>query len=86
MASSISSPSVAPQAIGSDRLLRYLWNVAAGSLVDAEEAHQDHEHQDHEPMMDVLEARDVDRSIEMMRRHRIVTVKAVARWKPRERS
>ncbi len=73
---------------GSDRLLRfltYLWDVAAPytytGLVDAEEAHQDHER-----MMDLFEARDVNGIIEMMRRHRGIAVEAVARWESRERS
>ncbi len=73
---------------GSDRLLRfltYLWDVAAPytytGLVDAEEAHQDHER-----MMDLFEARDADGIIEMMRRHRGIAVEAVARWEARERS
>jgi DNA-binding GntR family transcriptional regulator len=72
---------------GSDRLLRfltYLWDVAAPytytGLVDAEEAHQDHER-----MMDLFEARDVDGIVEMMRRHRGIAVEAVARWEARER-
>ena len=73
---------------GSDRLVRflaYLWDVAApytySGLVDADEAHQDHER-----MMGLFEARDVDGIIEIMRRHRGITVEAVARWEARERS
>jgi DNA-binding GntR family transcriptional regulator len=67
---------------GSDRLLRfltYLWDVAAPytftGLADAEKAQQDHEQ-----MMDLFEARDVDGIIEMMTRHRGLAVEAVARW------
>ena len=72
---------------GSDRLVRfltYLWDVAAPytftGLVDTEAAHQDHER-----MMDLFEARDVDGIIEMMRRHRGLAVEAVARWEARTR-
>ena len=57
---------------GSDRLLRflaYLWDVAAPytftGLVDIDEARHDHER-----MMDLFEARDLDGIIEMMTRHR----------------
>ena len=71
---------------GSDRLLRfltYLWDVAAPytftGLADSEEAQQDHER-----MMDLFEARDVDGIIEVMTRHRGLAVEAVARWEARK--
>jgi DNA-binding GntR family transcriptional regulator len=73
---------------GSERLLRflaYLWDAGAPytytDLMDAEKAHQDHER-----MMDLFEARDVEGIIEMMRRHRGIAVDAVARWEAREQS
>ena len=73
---------------GSDRLLRfltYLWDAAAPytytGLVDTEEARHDHER-----MMDLFEAHDVDGVIEMMIRHRGLAVEAVARWEARSRS
>ena len=72
---------------GSDRLLRflaYLWDVAAPytftSLVDTADADRDHER-----MLDLFEARDVDGVIEIMTRHRGISVEAVARWEARER-
>jgi DNA-binding GntR family transcriptional regulator len=70
---------------GSDRLLRfltYLWDVAAPyaftGLVDIDEARHDHER-----MMDLFEARDLDGIIEMMTQHRGLAVEAVARWEAR---
>ena len=70
---------------GSDRLLRfltYLWDVAAPytftGLVDIDEARHDHER-----MMDLFGARDLDGVIETMTRHRGLAVEAVARWKAR---
>jgi len=73
---------------GSDRLLRflaYLWDVAAPytftGLVDIDETRQDHER-----MMDLFEARDLDGIIEMMTRHRGLAVEAVARWEARSLS
>ncbi len=72
---------------GSDRLLRflaYLWDAAAPytftGVVDTEEAQRDHER-----MMGLFEARDVDGVIEMMTRHRGLAVEAIARWEARER-
>ena len=72
---------------GSDRLLRfltYLWDVAAPytftGLVDTEKAHQDHER-----MLDLFQARDVDGIVEMMTRHRGLAVEAVARWEALKR-
>lgn len=73
---------------GSDRLMRflaYLWDVAAPytftGLVDIDEARHDHEQ-----MMDLFEARDVDGIIDLMARHRGQAVEAVARWEARSRS
>jgi len=73
---------------GSDRLLRfltYLWDAAAPytytGLVETEEARHDHER-----MMDLFEAHDLDGIIEMMTRHRGLAVEAVARWEARSRS
>src|SRR5512133_2016695 len=73
---------------GSDRLMRflaYLWEVAAPyaftGLVDIDEARHDHEQ-----MMDLFEARDVDGIIDLMARHRGQAVEAVARWEARSRS
>ena len=73
---------------GSDRLLRflsYLWDVAAPytftALVDTEESDRDHER-----MMELFGARDVNGIIEIMTRHRGIAVEAVARWEARERS
>jgi DNA-binding GntR family transcriptional regulator len=73
---------------GSDRLLHfltYLWDAAAPytftALVDIDEAQHDHER-----MMDLLEAHDVDGVIEMMTRHRGLAVEAVARWEARSRA
>ncbi len=40
---------------------------------------------DHEAMTDLFEARDVDRVIEMMARHRGIAVEAVALWQARDR-
>ena len=72
---------------GSDRLLRflaYLWDVAAPytftGLVDTDEARHDHER-----MMVLFEARDLDGIIETMTRHRGLAVEAVARWEGRSR-
>ena len=72
---------------GSDRLMRflaYLWDVAAPytftGLVDIDEARHDHEQ-----MMDLFEARDVDGIIDLMARHRGQAVEAVARWEARSR-
>ena len=76
-----------PNTYGSDRLLRfltYLWDVAAPytftGLVDIDEARHDHER-----MMDLFEARDLDGIVEMMTRHRGLAVEAVARWEARSR-
>jgi DNA-binding GntR family transcriptional regulator len=73
---------------GSDRLLRflaYLWDVAAPytftGLVDIDEARHDHER-----IMDLFEARDLDGIIEVMTRHRGLAVEAVARWEARSLS
>ena len=70
-----------------DRLMRflaYLWDVAAPytftGLVDIDEARHDHEQ-----MMDLFEARDVDGIIDLMARHRGQAVEAVARWEARSR-
>ena len=70
---------------GSDRLLRfltYLWDVSAPytftGLVDTDEARHDHER-----MMDLFAARDLDGVIETMARHRGLAVEAVARWEAR---
>lgn len=78
---------VAFRRAGSDRLLRflaYLWDVSDPytftGLVDAEAAQQDHER-----MMDLFEARDLDGIIEMMTRHRGIAVEAIARWEARAR-
>jgi len=78
---------VAFRRAGSDRLLRflaYLWDVAAPytftGLVDAEASNQDHE-----AMTDLFEARDVDRVIEMMARHRGIAAEAATRWQARDR-
>jgi DNA-binding GntR family transcriptional regulator len=72
---------------GSDRLLHfltYLWDAAAPytftGLVDIDEAQRDHER-----MMDLFEAHDVDGVTEMMTRHRGLAVEAVARWGARSR-
>jgi DNA-binding GntR family transcriptional regulator len=72
---------------GSDRLLHvltYLRDAAAPytftGLVDIDEAQHDHER-----MMDLFEARDVDGVIEMMTRHRGLAVEPVARWEARSR-
>ena len=72
---------------GSDRLLHflaYLWDVAAPytftGLVDIDEARHDHER-----MMDLFEARDLDGIIEVMTRHRGLAVEAVARWEAHSR-
>ena len=73
---------------GSDRLLHfltYLWDVAAPytftALVDIDGAQHDHER-----MMDLFEAHDVDGVIETMTRHRGLAVEAVARWEARSRA
>ena len=73
---------------GSDRLLHfltYLWDGAAPytftALVDIDGARHDHER-----MMDLFEAHDVDGIIEMMTRHRGLAVEAVARWEARSRA
>ena len=73
---------------GSDRLLRflsYLWDVAAPytftALVDTGESDRDHER-----MMELFGARDVNGIIEIMTRHRGIAVEAVARREARERS
>ena len=72
---------------GSDRLLRfltYLWDDAAPytftGLVDIDEARHDHEQ-----MMDLFPARDLDGIIETMTRHRGLAVEAVARWEASSR-
>jgi len=73
---------------GSDRLLHfltYLWDAAAPytftGLVDIDRAQHDHER-----MMDLFAAHDVDGVIEMMTRHRGLAVEAVARWEARSRA
>jgi len=73
---------------GSDRLLRfltYLWDAAAPytftGLVDINAARHDHE-----LMIGLFEARDVDGVIEMMTQHRGLAVEAVARWEARSRA
>jgi DNA-binding GntR family transcriptional regulator len=72
---------------GSDRLLRfltYLWDAAApytfAGLADVDEAQHDHER-----IMDLFAARDLDGVIETMTRHRGLAVEAVARWEARSR-
>jgi DNA-binding GntR family transcriptional regulator len=73
---------------GSDRLLRflnYLWDVAApythAGLVSSEASHADHE-----KMMKLFQARDVDGVISAMVAHRGKSVEAVARWEARQRN
>ncbi|HEY1624839.1 MAG TPA: GntR family transcriptional regulator [Streptosporangiaceae bacterium] len=72
---------------GSDRLLRflnYLWDVAApytyAGLVNSEASHADHE-----KLMTLFQARDVDGVVDAMVAHRGKSVEAVARWEARQR-
>lgn len=76
---------------GSDRLVRfldYLWDAAApynvsgynvSGLVSSEACHRDHER-----IIELSQARDVDGVIEAMTRHRGLSVEAVARWETKQ--
>ena len=79
---------VAFRRAGSARLIRfldYLWDVAAPytytGQVDNEASQRDHER-----MMVLFEARDVEGVIETMAHHRGMSIEAIACWEARQRS
>jgi DNA-binding GntR family transcriptional regulator len=73
---------------GSDRLLRfldYLWDATAPYNFTLE-VNSETSHHDHERMIELSQARDVDGVIETMARHRGLSVEAIARWEARQSS